>query len=664
RSREHILLSNLLENAWRQNRSLTMLDLITQIQEPPFDRLGAFPLDNFFPEKDRMELAFLINNFLASPSFQSWGEGQPLNFKDFLRTDDDKPKHSIFYIAHLNEDERMFFVTLFFAALESWMRTQRGTGHLRAMVYFDEVMGYLPPVANPPSRTLILRMLKQARAYGVGLVLATQNPVDVDYKALSNAGTWMIGRLQTERDIDRLMDGLRAAGSTLSTSEIREEISGLPKRTFYIHNVHGGKPSTFGTRWVLNYLAGPMTRTQIPALNALAGVEKNHKKRAAEIPPHSNQEETPMPVSSTAPTRIGMPVVEAAAPAAAPSSTYATLPQERSAATKPIIPGKLHEVFLPVMDTPYDALSKRELQLAPGITQREQIHYVPHFFTQFGITFNSRSHNVYYNTRKAYLMEESPHSTFIDWQKFECQPIDPARAALPERGPVTYSDFPDRLLPDGSLTTFQNAMIDWLYRNATAPVKVNPTLKVSAGPDVSKEDFFAECRKVAKDKMEAEADDLRLKHQKAMNTLTDKIERAEHDVDEQRLEVRDRQMETMGSAGELAISLISKRRRSVSRTLSKSRLARQAKEDLKQEELELRQLEEQAEKAEGLFKQSLQELEEKWTRIAHELVEEPITPYKKDIINEVFGIAWMPCYVIEDQGKLRYVPAWHTDLTE
>jgi hypothetical protein len=321
----------------------------------------------------------------------------------------------------------------------------------------------------------------------------------------------------------------------------------------------------------------------------------------------------------------------------------------------------LHEIYLPVMDTPYDALSKYELQLAPGVTQKDEIHYAPNFFMQFSITFNSRTHNVYYTTKRSYLVEEAPHSAFADWERFACQQIDPSRASMPERGPVTYGDFPDRMLPDGSLPAFKTSMIDWIYRNATAPVKVNPTLKVSAGPDVSEADFFAQCREVAKGKMEDEADKLRLKHEKAMMTLTDKIERAEHDVDEQRLEVRDRQMETMGSAGELAISLISKRRRSVSRTLSKSRMARQAKEDLKQEELELRQLEEQAEKAEAIFKQQLDELEKKWTKIAHEMVEEQITAYKKDVINEVFGIAWMPCYVIETQGSLRYIPAWHAE---
>ena len=662
RSREHILLSNLLENAWREDRSLTMLDLITQIQEPPFDRLGAFPLDTFFPDKDRMELAFLINNFLASPSFQSWGEGQPLDFRDFIRTADGRPKHSVFYIAHLNEDERMFFVTLFFAALESWMRTQRGTGHLRAMVYFDEVMGYLPPVSNPPSRTLILRMLKQARAYGVGLVLATQNPVDVDYKALSNAGTWLIGRLQTERDIDRLMDGLRAAGSTLSPAEIRNEISGLPKRCFFIHNVHGGKPTIFNTRWVMNYLAGPMTRTQIPALNKLVGVENNHKKKQTEIPPHSNQEETPMPVSSTAPTQVGIPVVEESRKQSSPP--YSSQPLGRSPETKPVIPSNLHEVYLPVIDTPYDAMNKVELQLANGVTQKDVIHYIPQFFMQYSITFTSRTYNIYHTIKKSYLVDEVPHSAFIDWERFECQQIDPMRASMPERGPVTYGELPDRMLPDGSLSSFKSSMIDWLYRNASVPVKVNAELKVYGAPDESEADFFARCREVAKEEMEAEADKLRAKHDKATATLMDKIERAEHDVDEQRIEVQQRQMETLGSAGELALSLISKRRRSVSRTLSKTRLSRQAKEDLKQEELELRQLEQQLEKAEEQFKQQLDDLEEKWTKIAHEMQEEPIQPYKKDVINEVFGVAWMPCYVVEAQGNERIIPAWHVAVEE
>ena len=218
RSKEHILLSSLLEDAWSKGQGLDMPTLILQTQKPPFDRLGAFPVDSFYPEKERMDLAMLLNSFLASPSFETWQEGTPLDIDALLFTKDGKPRHSVFYLAHLDDNERMFFVTLLFSAVESWMFTQRGTGTLRAMLYFDEILGYLPPVANPPSRPVLLRLLKQARAFGVGLLLATQNPVDVDYKALSNAGTWLIGRLQTDQDKQRLLDGLQGASGTFDRS--------------------------------------------------------------------------------------------------------------------------------------------------------------------------------------------------------------------------------------------------------------------------------------------------------------------------------------------------------------------------------------------------------------------------------------------------------------
>ncbi len=238
-SREHILLSNIVANAWRNGQDLDLGELIMQIQTPPFARLGVLDVNSFFPEKDRAGLAMRINSMLASPSFQTWMTGEPLDVAALLYTPDGRPRHSIFYIAHLSEEERMFFVTLLFANVETWMRGQSGTTSLRALVYFDEIFGYMPPLGNPPSKTVMLRMLKQARAFGVGMVLATQNPVDVDYKGLSNAGTWFIGKLGTEQDKARLLDGLTSAmPGAVDVRELDRLISGIGKRVFLMRNVH------------------------------------------------------------------------------------------------------------------------------------------------------------------------------------------------------------------------------------------------------------------------------------------------------------------------------------------------------------------------------------------------------------------------------------------
>src|SRR5215216_851654 len=271
RSREHILLANIFENAWSQGKDVELTELILQTQAPPFDKLGAFPVNTFFPAKDRMELAMVLNNILAAPAFETWREGQSLDIGKMLFTEERHPRHSIFYLAHLSDAERMFFVTLLLSAVESWMRTQSGATSLRALLYMDEIFGYLPPQRNPPSKQPMLRMLKSGRAFGLGLLLATQNPVDVDYKALSNAGTWFIGKLQTEQDKNRLLDGLESASSAVPRGVFDKLISTLAKRVFVLHDIHAKQPQLFQSRWAMNFLAGPLTRAQIPALNRLAG---------------------------------------------------------------------------------------------------------------------------------------------------------------------------------------------------------------------------------------------------------------------------------------------------------------------------------------------------------------------------------------------------------
>ena len=267
-SREHILLSQILDHAWRGGQDLDIAGLISQIQNPPISRIGVMDLDSFYPAKDRFSLAMRLNNLLAAPGFATWMEGEPLSAQRLFYADDGKPRMSVLSIAHLGDEERMFFVTMLLNEIIAWMRAQQGTSSLRAILYMDEIFGYMPPVANPPSKRLFLTLLKQARAYGLGLVLATQNPVDLDYKGLSNTGTWFIGRLQTERDQARIMDGLEgvAAGKPFDRQAVERTLAGLGKRRFLLHNVHEDEDVVFGTRWVMSYLAGPMTRDQIRTL--------------------------------------------------------------------------------------------------------------------------------------------------------------------------------------------------------------------------------------------------------------------------------------------------------------------------------------------------------------------------------------------------------------
>src|SRR5215216_2794471 len=268
RSREHILLSNILQQEWSNGRDLDIATLIQKVQTPAIAKIGVMDLDSFYPAEDRFQLAMALNNLLASPSFASWMEGEPLDVQQFLYTPTGKPRLSIFSIAHLADAERMFFVSLLLNQVLGWVRAQSGTTSLRAILYMDEIFGYFPPVANPPSKLPLLTLLKQARAFGLGVVLATQNPVDLDYKGLSNTGTWFIGRLQTERDQARVLDALEgtSGGAPFDRGTAERTIAGLGKRIFLMHNVHDQGPITFESRWTLSYLRGPLTREQIKQL--------------------------------------------------------------------------------------------------------------------------------------------------------------------------------------------------------------------------------------------------------------------------------------------------------------------------------------------------------------------------------------------------------------
>lgn len=626
RSREHILLSNLIETAWVGKQSLTLTDLILQVQTPPMERLGAFPMESFFPEKERFSLAILLNNFLAAPSFQVWQQGQTLDIGELLFPKSGKPRHSIFYLAHLSENERMFFVTLLFTAVESWMRSQRGTGNLRALVYFDEIMGYLPPVANPASKTVMMRMLKQARAFGVGLVLATQNPVDVDYKALSNAGTWMIGRLQTDQDKQRLLDGLTSAGGSTNVATFDKLISGLQKRVFLFHSIYKPAPVTFSTRWTLNFLAGPMTRDQIPAANKLVGVDNGKKSAGAATAS-----------ADTSPAK----------PAAASKTSEMT-------SSRPAVPGSINEYFLPASKGFSEAASAANL---PTGLSAKGLVYKAALLLQAEVRYLSRQYNLE-TSKKVTAVLESPGSGLVKWENNTIEALDLQKL---ESQPMPNSQFHPvaAWLGDAKKTSdLQKDFLEWLYRSGSLKLKSNTALKVVATPDMTQADFHTRCSEAAKEMMTAEIE-------KASSTLDSKIATLQRKIDAQELDVKaaqnavnQRNLESLATGGSALLGMLTGRKRSLSSTMSKVRMSEAAKDKKLAEEHDLEALNDQMKELLLQKEKALKNVTDKWADVTANTTEISISPAKSDIFSEVFGVGWLPYYLADNAGSQVEIPAY------
>jgi hypothetical protein len=628
RSREHILLSNILEHAWSSGKSLELTDLILQTQKPPFDRLGAFPVNNFFPEKDRLSLAMLLNNFLASPSFEIWREGQPLNVERLLYSPSGKARHSIFYLAHLSESERMFFVTLLFASIESWMRNQRGTGNLRALIYMDEIYGYLPPLGNPPSKTIMLRMLKQARAFGIGLLLATQNPVDVDYKGLSNAGTWMIGRLQTDQDKQRLLDGLDSAGGGVNRQEMDRLISTLGKRVFVLHSVHAKKPTLFQTRWVLNFLAGPLTRAQLPALMPLTSI----------LPAQTSASAQPAP--AVAAERAGTPTPSA--------PTYTTV--------RPPLPAGVEEYFLP-NDLPLSEAIRQAGIPASAQVEQKGFVYQPALFAQATINYLARKYNLEINREVAALVQE-PRGRSIEWDDCQWRAFKRAEITAHPLPSAQYAPLPGWLSDARQLNAYQQDFVEWVYRNATLRLRANEKLKVYAPPEVSTAEFREQCAQAARSAMQDELKKIESTYQKRIEDLNRKIERAKSDVDDKENTYKQRQMEELATHGQSLMNLFGKRRATLSSSMTKRRLTSEAKDRLEKARLALEQLQKQLKDLEAEQNRELKQVQDRWADVVNDEVEIPLTPYKKDIFVQQYGIIWIPYYTLVVDQQAREIPAF------
>jgi hypothetical protein len=650
RSREHILLANIFEDAWKNGRDLQLDELILQTQNPPFQKLGVFDVNTFFPEKDRFGLAMILNNILAAPAFQTWIEGEPLDIPSLLYGPDGRPRHSVFYIAHLSDAERMFFVTLLFSAVEAWMRTQSGVTSLRSLVYFDEIFGYMPPIGNPPSKQPMLRMLKQARAFGVGLVLVTQNPVDVDYKGLSNTGTWFIGKLQTERDKQRLLDGLEGAlAGALDRQAYDRLIAGLGKRVFLMHNVHNTEPLLFGTRWAINYLAGPLTRTQIPALNALADA-----KEAPGLP--GTIPFAPQPASNAAASeRPTQPLRPAAKPAARPPAEPVAAAETAAgtSTTRPPIPAGVAEVFLPNNRTVGEAY-KAAGQTAPAGASHAELVYRPALLAQARLRFLNRKYNLDYEQVRAVRVPSPDRRGVVRWDEYTAETVDPRRL---DQRPAPGARFTILEAPFNdvkTLKTLEKDFVDWAYRSGAITLRANEALKLYAEPDTSQAEFRQRCAEAARKGRDQEAQKVAAAFEKKLSVLQEKLRREARELNEDQEELSQRKLEEYGTHAENIFGLFGGRKstRRLSSSLSKRRMTAQAKADVEESQDAIGDLEKQVAALEKEQAHALEEVNRRWGDIANQISEVTVAALKKDVLIDIFGVAWVPYYVLDGDELL------------
>ncbi len=659
RSREHILLSNILENAWSRDEALDLTELILQAQNPPFDRLGAFAVNSFFPEKDRLSLALLLNNFLASPSFQTWTEGQPLEVADFLYTPQRKPRMSIFYLAHLDENERMFFVTLLMASVESWMRAQRGSTGLRAVLAFDEIVGYLPPIANPPSRTVLLRLLKQARAFGLGLLLATQNPVDLDYKGLSNAGTWFIGRLQTERDKMRLLEGLQSIEGGVDSAGYERAIAALRPRVFLLHNIHSpAGAQTFQTRWCLNYLAGPLSRAQLADLKPLGlGLEDTQAVSTVQSPP--------LPAArSSAPVQAPPPPAGPTT-AAAVGATYQSIPPTADPAsaltagatlTPPAPPDASPAYFL----TPQLSLGQAFARLGgsfSGPVRPEGILYRPALLCQAEVRYYNRTYNLDHTIPSAALLTNL-QSARPDWQTAAREPFDPALLDNQPLPDARFLPLPGWLSSARGLAALQKDFLDSVYRAGSLRLFANNALKLYSDPDESQASFRQKCAEAAREGLKTESDKLAASFDARLDTLERKITRQKMNLRKLDDQVNQRRMEEFSTGAEVLFSVFSKRKRRLSSSISKHRLTSQAQSDQDTADKVLEGLLDEFDDLKKQRAEALSQAQERWSRAAAGASEFTVAPLRKNVFLQAGGIIWLPAYILQAEGRAFEAPAY------
>jgi hypothetical protein len=598
-SREHILLSTILDAAWREGRDLDLAALIGAIQTPSVNKVGVLDLETFYPAGERFKLAMALNNLLAAPGFAAWMEGEPLEIERMLYGPQGRPRVAIFSIAHLGDAERMFFVSLLLNQVLGWMRGQSGTTSLRAIVYMDEIFGYFPPVANPPSKAALLTLLKQGRAFGVGVVLATQNPVDLDYKGLSNTGTWFIGRLQTERDKARVLEGLEgvAAGGEMrfDRGAMEETLAGLGKRVFLLNNVHEDEPVVFETRWVMSYLRGPLTRDQIKVLM------DPRRSKAAE------------PAAGSRAVR--------AAPAAPRSE-------------QPMLGPGIPQHFVPLRGS-----------AAPG----HELLYQPMVLAAGRVGFADRKSKLEASEELVTLTPLSGAAVALDWAGMLETDLDLGDLEEGPQGAARFGELPGAAAKKTSYTAWKKEFGDWLYRNRTLELYKSPLLGEYSQPGESEHDFRLRLGQKAREARDEALEKMRKKYAPKLATLQERVRRAEQAVAREAEQAKEAKLQTAISVGATLLGAVIGRkglsRSSVGRATTAARgVGRSMKQaqDVDRARATVEATMQRLAELEAEFEAETEEIRQSYDPALADLETVVVRPKKKDIAVKLVALAWAP----------------------
>jgi Helicase HerA, central domain len=622
-SPEHVLLSSLVHHAWAAGQDLDLGTLVGQVLRPPIRRLGVFDLDEFFPPADRTALARRLNGLLASPSFAPWSGGAAIDVDTLLWSPDGRPRCAVVSIAHLSEEERQFAVSLVLGKVVTWMRRQAGTTDLRVLVYFDEVSGFVPPVAAPPAKQPILTLLKQARAFGVGVVLATQNPVDVDYKGIGNAGTWMVGRLQTERDRSRLLDGLGAAGGGVDLAAVGDTIGALAKREFVVRRPGSSEPLVMASRWAMSYLAGPLTREQIAALTPHAA--------PAAVPPESASAAVPAPA-----------VVATGAPAPAPVAAGAAPPQvevrpdDGALSTPPPVADGVPVRWLDPA-APWAAAVGAVpggTRLAAGLAARVALLYDD---DRAGVRHTEEWEAVLFPLGAD---PDVAAAGAVDWDDRDLRPDPPPGATYVEpEAPVGRAAL---------FTSVRRDLVEHLRRNRTVDVLRCPELKLWSRVGETADQFAARCSAAAAEAADREAAALRRRYEARLDKARQAAAAASDRVEEAEQAARSRRHEVLAGVGSVLGDFLGGRHRvgTLARRAGSvaSRRGRAAAAGRRVESVRNRAAEREEDVAdlEADLAEELAAIDAKWTEAASTVEPVQIPLERSDVTVDDLVLVWIP----------------------